>query len=198
MNTNSTIQNLKYELVVIGASLGGFRALNIVFKELPDDFPLPVAVVVHRHEESDYTLIELLQKNCRLRIKEAEDKEPVKSSVIYIAPAGYHLLIEKGHFALSIDSPVSQARPSVDVLFDSAADIYGSRVIGIILTGTGEDGAGGLNEIKKHGGTIIIQDPETAEGAAMPEAAIHATGCEKIIPLMEIGGELIKLTGVKR
>ncbi|MBI4515666.1 MAG: chemotaxis protein CheB [Deltaproteobacteria bacterium] len=180
-------------IVVIGASLGGTRALQAVLPALPAGFPLPIAVVLHRSADSEAGLGSALQQDCRLTVVEAEDKQEIERGHVYLAPAGYHLLIEGGHCALSIEEPVNFALPSIDVLFESAADSCGERVVGVVLTGNSSDGAEGLATIKRHGGLVIVQDPATAEGTIMPAAAIAATKVDEILPLIEIGPFLARL-----
>ena len=178
---------MAYEVVVIGTSLGGLRALEIVLSGLGKEFPLPVTVVQHREKDSSERLCELLQSHCALRVGQAEDKEEITPGRVYLAPPDYHLLVEEGRLALSTEAPVHYARPSVDVLFESAADAYGERVVGVILTGSGKDGAQGSARIRERGGFVVVQDPETAESRAMPEAAMAACEVDLILPLSEIG-----------
>ena len=176
---------MAFELVVIGASLGGLQALETLLAGLPQAFPLPVVVVQHRHKDSS-DLVALLQRYSLLPVSEVEDKEEIRPGRVYLAPADYHLLIEASHFALSLEAPVEYARPSIDVLFESAAEAYAERVIGIILTGASQDGAQGLAKIKASGGLTVVQSPATAEGQTMPAAAIAATQVDQILPLSEI------------
>src|SRR5215212_4683664 len=163
-----------YGLIVVGASLGGFHALETLLGGLPRDFPLPVAVVQHRSSDSDELLATLLRRSSRLPIVEVEDKHSITPGEIYIAPANYHLLVEEGHFALSTEGPVQFARPSIDVLFESAADAYRDKVVAVLLSGSNSDGARGMARIKEYGGLAIVQDPASAESSRMPEAAIAA------------------------
>jgi len=179
-------------LVVVGASFGGFDALKVMLGALPAAFPLPLAVVQHQGSQGT-GLAGLLQRHTALVVVDAEDKDDTLPGVAYLAPPGYHLLVEPGSIALSVDPPVMHARPSIDVLFESAADVYGSRVIGIVLTGTGRDGAAGLARIKQRGGRAIVQDPTTALRAAMPEAALASTIVDWILPLEKIGPRLVEL-----
>ncbi|MEH2084548.1 MAG: chemotaxis protein CheB [Nostoc sp.] len=184
---------MSFKIVVIGTSLGGLSALKIVLSNLPADFPVPIAIVQHRHKESSNTLQDLLQESTLLKIHEVEDKEEILPGHIYIAPADYHLLVEPGHFALSTDEPVSYARPSIDVLFESAADVYTEEVIGVILTGANQDGKQGLKKIKARGGITIVQEPATAESDIMPEAAISAIEVDWILTLLNIASQMVKL-----
>lgn len=182
-----------FELVVVGTSLGGLNTLSTIFGQLPASFTTPIAVVQHRHRDSDGLLVNLLQRASHLPIVEIEDKVPLNSGCIYLAPADYHVLVEPGQFALSVDEPVLHARPSIDVLFESAADAYGVRVLGIILTGASSDGALGLEAIKARGGTTLVQEPRTAECAIMPEAALAATAVDYVVPLMDIAQTMVHL-----
>jgi two-component system chemotaxis response regulator CheB len=182
-----------FAIVVIGTSTGGLTALKQLLGALPEHFPLPVAVAQHRHRDSDNRLGDHLQPYLVLPIKEVEDKDALLPGHIYLAPADYHLLVEPEHLSLSIDEPVSFARPSIDVLFESAADTYTDQVIGIILTGANQDGARGLAKIKAYGGVAIAQDPTTAENGTMPQAAINTLSVDYILPLTAIAPCLIDL-----
>lgn len=184
---------MAFEIVVIGASYGGLSALQVLLPELSQDFPLPVVVVQHRRKDVDDGLCEYMRKHSHLPLNEPNDKEKVEPGRVYLAPRDYHLLIEESIFALSTESPVGFARPSIDVLFESAADVYHERIIGVILTGANRDGASGLARIKALGGMAVVQDPQTAESAVMPEAAIAATPVDRILPLPEIGDFLNEL-----
>lgn len=155
---------------------------------MPDEVDLPIVVAQHRHPDSlDATLRGLLGGQIGRPVVDVEDKLPIEAGCVYLAPPGYHLLVERGSFALSVDERVKFARPSIDVLFESAADSYGAGVIGIILTGANEDGAAGLAEIKRRGGVAIVQDPAGAARRSMPDAAIAATAADAVLPLEEIG-----------
>lgn len=181
------------KIVVIGVSVGGLSALKILLQNIPKDFPSPIIVVQHRHPESRDQLGDILQQHTLLKVREVEDKDEILPGYVYLAPADYHLLVEPGFFALSTDQPVSYARPSIDVLFESAADVYGSQVIGIILTGANEDGAQGLKMVKLHYGIAIVQDPTTAECPVMPKAAMNAVAVDWILPLEAIAEKLVYL-----
>jgi two-component system chemotaxis response regulator CheB len=159
--------------VVIGASAGAVQALLVILPALPASFSLPIFVVVHVPSDRDHALVSLLQTRCRITVKEAEDKEPVVGGTVYFAPADYHLLVEAdGGLALSADEPVNYSRPSIDVLFESAADVYGPDLLGVILTGANHDGSGGLKAVLDAGGAGIVQDPAEAYAATMPETAL--------------------------
>lgn len=222
IRTQSAGGRRPYELIVIGASLGGLDALITVLRALPADFPAALAIVQHRSADTDERLAEILQNVCALPVLEAEDKMGIEPGHVYLAPTDYHLLIEDcrmrtlvpeasrsgildfgnalprseisnikssicNHFALSTDEPVNHARPSIDVFFESVAEAYGEKVIGVLLTGSNEDGAQGLAVIKQRGGLTISQDPKTAKARAMPRAAIALNAADYILPLKEIG-----------
>ena len=177
-----------YELICVGASWGGFEAFRRLLTDIPADVDVPIVLAQHRHPDSaGAALAELLSLRTQRRIVDAEDKMPIERNLVYLAPPDYHLLVQPGSFALSLDARVQWARPSIDVLFESAAYAYGPGAIGIILTGANEDGAAGLAAIKQHGGVAIVQDPAGATRRAMPEAAIAATVADAILPLDEIG-----------
>ncbi|UBF28921.1 chemotaxis protein CheB [Kovacikia minuta CCNUW1] len=182
---------MAFEIIVIGTSLGGLSALRVLLGSLPRDFPLAIAVVQHRYKDFNNSLSSFLQQFLSLPIKDVEDKDPIQPGKIYLAPADYHLLVEPGYFSLSIDEPVSFARPSIDVLFESAADTYRDRTVGIVLTGANHDGARGLSSIKTANGLTIVQDPASAESNIMPLAAIAATCVDAILPLAEIAPYLM-------
>ncbi|MBH8551556.1 chemotaxis protein CheB [Nostocaceae cyanobacterium CENA357] len=184
---------MSFKIIVIGTSLGGLSALKKILINLPTDFLTPIAIVQHRHKDSGKTLQELLQEYTLLPIREVEDKEKILPGQIYLAPPDYHLLIEPDYFALSTDEPVSYARPSIDVLFESAADIYAEQVIGVILTGANEDGKQGLKKVKARGGITIVQEPTTAESSIMPKAAISAVAVDWIVSLSELAPLLVNL-----
>ncbi|NYT82924.1 chemotaxis protein CheB [Alcaligenaceae bacterium] len=179
--------------VVIGASAGAIQALSEILPALPADFPLPILVVVHVPADRNSMLASLFESKCRMAVREAEDKEPALGGVIYFAPAGYHLLVEaEGTLSLSNDEEVMYSRPSIDVLFESAADAYGSAVIGIILTGANSDGAKGLKAIEAAGGAVLVQDPATACASAMPLAALSACVSARACSLKQIVNFLVK------
>jgi two-component system chemotaxis response regulator CheB len=182
-----------FELIVIGCSLGGMRALQIVLSTLPATFTVPVAVVQHRHRFSNEGLPIYLRRSSPLPVVDVDDKQWIKPGVVYLAPADYHLLVERGVFSLSVDDRVAYSRPSIDVLFQSAAEAYGDKVVGVVLTGSNQDGAEGVKRIKARDGFLVVQDPETAEAPSMPRAAIAATRVDRILPLERIGPFLVEL-----
>jgi two-component system chemotaxis response regulator CheB len=175
-----------FEIVVVGTSTGGLRAVQTLLSGLPQEFPLAVVVVQHRESKTELGLCEYLNRHSNLTVSEPEDKEEIEPGRVYLAPRDYHLLIENRAFALSTDAPVSFARPSIDVLFESAADEYRQATIGVILTGVNQDGARGLARIKSRGGLVLVQDPQTAACREMPQAAINQTQVDRVLPLEEI------------
>ena len=199
-NTIPLVGDCPYEIVVVGTSLGGLHALEILLAGLPKNFPLPVAIAQHRHKTSDDSLSFFLQRQCVLPLVEAEDKDVIVPGSVYLAPADYHLLVEAGsaqghrpYFALSTEAPVCYARPSINVLFESAADAYGEKAIGVILTGASNDGTQGLAKIKAYGGLAIVQEPSTAESPTMPKAAIASVATDWIVPLGDIAPLIVHL-----
>jgi len=188
-----------FEAVVIGASAGGIRALSVVLSALPADFGLPILVVQHIHPNSDSYLVTILGNHARLLIKQADEKEPIEPNTVYLAPPGYHMLVEDDRtISFSLEAPVKFARPSIDVLFDTAVDVYRNGLIGVILTGANNDGAEGCRRIKQTGGYVIAEDPTSAETPMMPKSAIAATTVDQIIPLPNIGPHLVQLINHSR
>ena len=178
------------QIVVIGTSSGGLEAMQVLLPGLGDRFPCPLVVAQHRGKETGSGLLDFMQKSCRMPIEEPEDKSPIEPGRVYLAPGDYHLLVEKGHFALSTDAPVWYARPSINVLFESAADAYAETTIGVILSGANGDGALGLAAIKARGGTTIVEEPSTAAYRVMPDAALSASVVDRVLPLVEIAAFL--------
>ena len=183
-----------FSIAVVGASWGGLAALSELIRNLPEDFPIPVAVVQHRSKHADDLLASLLQDITPLRVVDVEDKEPIVPGNVYIAPANYHMLVEQGHFSLTTDPLVRFSRPSIDVTFVSAADTYPGTTVGVILTGANDDGSRGLRHIVNRGGKAIVQDPATAESRPMPAAALSAVPEAQVLPLVKIAGHLVALT----
>lgn len=178
---------MQCDAIVMGASAGGLWALSAILERLPENFPAPVIIVQHRARDESARLEEVLQAKTRLRVKQADEKESIQEGMAYIAPPDYHLLVEKDRsFSLSCDPPVLYSRPSIDVLFESAARVYESRLAGIILTGANRDGAAGMEAIQKRGGITIAQDPSEAQYTAMPQAAIDTGSVQYIFTLKEI------------
>lgn len=189
MNTPSK----KYRAVVIGASSGGMNALKTLLPSLPAGFPLPLIIVQHIGPFSDSVWIEILDKMCALKVREASEKDKIEPGTVFIAPPNYHLLIEKDEtFSLSADVKVNFARPSIDVLFETAAFVFGSGLIGILLTGSNSDGALGIKAIKEHGGITVAQDPATAESPYMPAAAIATGNVDYVLSFKKIIDLLIQ------
>lgn len=187
--------NRRFDAVVVGVSAGGINALSKLVSYFPATFCLPIFIVQHISPKSDNYLVDILRKVTKLKVKEADEKENVSGGVIYLAPPNYHLLIEDDHtISLSTEERISFARPSVDVLFESAAYVYTSKLIGVILTGANKDGALGLQRIKELGGTAIVQNPTTAEVNSMPIAAIQATNVDYVLDLDEIGPKIIEIS----
>jgi two-component system chemotaxis response regulator CheB len=184
---------LKFEIIVVGTSYGGLAALQTMLPALAPDFRMPVVIVQHRGKDSD-NLCEFLQRHSALPLSEPNDKEAIAPGRVYLAPRDYHLLIERDGFALSTEAPVAYARPSVNVLFESAADVYQEHVVGVVLTGTNTDGARGLAKIKSYGGLCVVEDPASAESRGMPAAAIAATPVDAILPLARIAPFLNQLS----
>jgi two-component system chemotaxis response regulator CheB len=184
-------------VVAIGASWGGLRAIERVLEPLPADFPAAVVIAQHRRVGTDSALAALLGSHCELTVCEAEDKQALDPGVVLVAPPDYHLLVELGAVALSVDEPVNYSRPSIDVLLTSAADNYGDRAVGIVLTGANADGAAGLARIAARGGIAIVQDPDSAARREMPAAALAATPAARVLALDDIGRLLAELTATR-
>jgi two-component system chemotaxis response regulator CheB len=179
------------EAVVIGASAGALEVLSNLLPALPSDYRLPILIVVHLPPDKTSLLAELLRVRCAIRVREAEDKEPIEPGVVYFAPPDYHLLVEEDkRLSLSDDEPVLFSRPSIDVLFESAADAYGGGLIGVVLTGANSDGANGLKAVVEAGGVAVVQSPGSAYAVAMPEAAIAACPAARVLPVNEIAAYL--------
>jgi two-component system, chemotaxis family, protein-glutamate methylesterase/glutaminase len=181
------VSGLAPEAIVIGASAGALEALSSLLPGLPADYRLPILVVVHLPPDKTSLLAELLRARCAIRVREAEDKEPIEPGVAYFAPPDYHLLVEQNkRLSLSDDEPVLFSRPSIDVLFESAADAYGGGLIGVVLTGANSDGANGLKAVVEAGGVAVVQSPGSAYAVAMPEAAIATCPDARVLPVNEI------------
>lgn len=184
---------MAYEIVVVGTSWGGLSALRELIVGFPPTLGVPIVVVQHRHKQSDHLLPTLLQDETSLCVCEVEDKAPMMAGNVYVAPADYHLLIEPGFFSLSMDEPVRFSRPSIDVTFQSAADAYGARTVGVVLTGANADGAQGLRRIVARGGLGFVQTPATAESPTMPQAAIKAVPEARVMTIAEIATQISAL-----
>ncbi len=185
---------MNFEAVVIGVSAGGLDALDSILPQLPAGFPVSVLIVQHISPDSDNFLSKRFERRCSNRVKEAEDKDVILPGTIYFAPPNYHLLVETDKsLALSVDPRVNFSRPSIDVLFETAAEAFLDTLIGVILTGSNEDGAEGLAAVKEHGGLAIVQDPRTAAAEQMPLAALKATRADYIVALNEVAALLNEL-----
>ncbi|MFL5577017.1 MAG: chemotaxis protein CheB [Gemmatimonadaceae bacterium] len=199
MSESAPPLGVSHGLVVVGASWGGLTVLSRLVADLPADLALSIAIVQHRSKESDHVLAQLLQDRAELRVREVEDKEPIVPGHVYVAPPDYHMLVDlvadQPHFSLTVDPPVRYSRPSIDVTFMSAADAFGPRAVGVVLTGANEDGAAGLRRIVDRGGHAIVQDPDTAEVRTMPLAARRAVPSAEVLPIEHIGPRLLTLVG---
>jgi two-component system, chemotaxis family, protein-glutamate methylesterase/glutaminase len=183
MNLTSAVRG-KIEAVVIGASAGGIQALMEILPALPPHANVSVFVVIHLPRDRPSLLVEVFSRRCALKVREAEDKEPVVAGTVYFAPANYHLLLEQGpHLALSADDLVHHARPAIDVLFESAAEVFGERLLGIILTGANEDGADGLAAVHDAGGMTVVQEPQSAHSSLMVLSALERRSPDLVLPL---------------
>ena len=181
------MSNQVYRAVVIGVSMGGMEALTALLTELPADYPLPLLVVQHQSPQFDSNLPEILDRQCRITVVEGLAGMPVEPGCVYIAPPAYHLLVEPDEtLGLSVDPPVNFSIPSVDVLFESAAEVYRDQLIGIVLTGANSDGARGLKAVKAQGGMALVQEPATAMAPQMPNAAMAATRVDRVLTLPQL------------
>lgn len=181
--------------VAIGASAGGVQALLQILPALPADYPLPILIVVHVPPDRNNALVPLFASKCLVQVKEAEDKEPMSPGV-YFAPSDYHLLVETdASLSLSSDELVNHSRPAIDVLFETAADAFGSELAGFILTGANDDGARGLRALAEAGGLAFVEDPIDAYASTMPAAALRACPGATVLPLAAVGRHLLSLGG---
>ena len=189
-----TGSRLKYRCISIGVSAGGMEALSIIIPGLPASFPVPVVVIQHISPHSDNYMTRHLDNISAIKVKEVDEKEKIKPGIVYTAPPNYHVLLEEDEtFSLSVEERVNFARPSIDVFFQSAADVYGPHLVGVVLTGANNDGSQGLKMIKEKGGLTIVQDPDTADVDGMPRAAIAATKIDHILTLEQICPFLLQL-----
>ena len=186
---------LSFDLIVMGTSLGGFAALKAVLSPIPRDFSVPILVVRHQAADTDDFVIEALNKESQLTVKFAEDGERPMPAWVYLAPPDRHLLVNNDHrLKLSHGGMVNFSRPAIDLLFQSAARVYKTKVLAVMLTGANKDGAVGVMEVKANGGKVMIQDPTTAVADAMPKAALAAVEVDYVIPLSQVGPQLWTLT----
>ncbi|MES2205991.1 MAG: chemotaxis protein CheB [Pseudomonadota bacterium] len=193
-----TFDSLKNSIdaIVIGTSAGGVEALSVLIPAFPVNLRASIFIVIHLPRERPSLLVEIFSSKCALSVCEAQDKEPVQPGTVYFAPPNYHLLLDKGpQLALSVDDPVNFSRPSIDVLFESAADVYGKRLLGVILTGGNEDGAYGLESIHHAGGITMVQQPESAQVPFMPASALKRKAADFVLPLPQIADLFRTLNG---
>ena len=184
----------RFKCVVIGVSSGGMQALSAILPYLKRSFPMSVVVVQHISPHSDNYMTRYLDNICDVTVKEVDEKEKTMPGVVYTAPPNYHVLVEEDYtLSLSVEDRINFARPSVDVLFESAAEVFGETLVGVILTGANNDGSRGLKRIKEKGGLTIVENPETAEVDSMPLAAIAEAEVDHILDLAEIGPFLANL-----
>lgn len=184
------MSNARYDIAVVGTSWGGLAALRELVSCLPNDLPIPVVLIQHRHKLSDSALPQLLQDKTQLRVCEVEDKMPIEPACVYVAPADYHLLVEPDYFTLSVEEPIRYSRPSIDLSFFSAADVFGAKTIGVVLTGANADGSAGLKRIAERGGMTMVQEPATAESPTMPTSALKAVPSSRVLTINLIGSAI--------
>jgi two-component system, chemotaxis family, protein-glutamate methylesterase/glutaminase len=188
------VQGRTTEAVVIGASAGGVNALMQVLPALPRGYRLPIVVVIHVKSGRHNQLVDVFQQRVAIPVREAGDKEDVVPGTLYFAPAGYHLLLENDRsFSLSCDAPLHFTRPAIDITMETAADVYGQGLVGMLLTGANEDGAAGMAAIGKAGGLTVVQDPKDADVAVMPQEAINTRAPDLVLPLEQIKQLLLML-----
>ena len=186
------------DAIVVGASAGGVEALLTIFADLGPDFSLPIIVVLHVPDERRNQLVDVFGRRLGIAVKEAADKQPIEPGTVYFAPPGYHLSVERDHsFSLSQEARVHYSRPSIDYLFESAADVYQQRLAAILLTGANQDGAQGLEMVQREGGITIIQNPDEALVPTMPQAALSRIKPDYILPLRGIGRLLFELERIE-
>jgi two-component system chemotaxis response regulator CheB len=194
MRKDEKVPHLPYRCIAMGVSAGAMDALSVIIPQLPASFSIPVVVIQHISPHSDNYMTCYLDKISPLRVKEVDEKEKITPGFVYTAPPNYHVLVEEDEtFSLSVEGRINFARPSIDVFFEAAADVYGPQLVGIILTGGNNDGGRGLKIIKERGGLAIVQDPQTAEADGMPRAALEITKVDHILPLEKIGPFLVRM-----
>ncbi|MGB3620420.1 MAG: chemotaxis protein CheB [Ketobacter sp.] len=184
----------RLELVVVGASSGGLETLIEFLQALPEQYQVPTVVVLHQRANRVSGVPEMLSKYTHLKVVEPEDKQKIETGCMYIAPPNYHLLIDADHsIALSLDAPLNYSRPSIDMAFISASEVYEQHLAGCIFTGANSDGADGCVAIKRNGGTVFVQDPVEASVDTMPLSAIKAVRVDGVLSIHEIAGRLVKM-----
>lgn len=192
---DTTTLRERIDAIVIGASAGGVEALSVVLPALPARLRAAVFVVLHLPRERPSLLVDIFAAKCRVPVVEAGDKEPVVPGTVTFAPPDYHLLVDGSLLSLSADELVNFSRPSIDVLFESAVDVYAARLMGIILTGGNDDGAAGLDAIRRAGGITVVQQPETAQTSLMPESALQRGAADFVLTIDGIAALLRGLDG---
>lgn len=181
----------RFNALVIGTSAGGLNALTRILPALDSDFPAPIIIVQHMSPDGSNYTASLLDRISKVIVKEGDEKEKLEPGTVYLAAPNYHLLIERDKsLSLTVDPKVNYSRPSIDVLFESAAEAYRDKLLGLILTGANNDGTMGAVKIIKFGGSVIVEDPESAEASAMPLSVIENCKVDKILPLDEIADYL--------
>jgi two-component system chemotaxis response regulator CheB len=189
---------VSFKAIVIGASAGGMEAIKSILSRLPADFSLPIIIVQHMKAGKSSNTEDYFKRYCKINIKEAESNMKIKKGVAYFAPPNYHLLVEKNKtLTLSVEEKMNYSRPSIDVLFETAADVYKKELIGVILTGASSDGSNGLLEIKNKGGLCIVQDPKTALMNIMPSEALKKVEADYVLSLEDIADALIGFKDLK-
>ncbi|MBC3348359.1 MULTISPECIES: chemotaxis protein CheB [Pseudomonas] len=182
------------QAVVVGASAGGVEALLKVFGQLPKGFGVPILVVLHLPDERDSQMAQVFGHRLAIPVQEAQDKQNIQPGTLYVASPGYHLSVEADRsLSLSLEEPVHHSRPSIDVLFESAADAFGPNLLAVVLTGANNDGAQGLAKVRERGGITVVQDPDEAQVSTMPEAALALQEPDHILTLQGIGQLLAAL-----
>ncbi len=185
-------------MIVMGGSLGAMQSVQSILRALPADFAMPIAIALHRPADDQDILTPLLQRGCALHVSEVLDKEPIEAGRIYVAPPDYHVLVEADCLSLSVDERVNHARPSIDVLFESAALAYAARAIAVVLSGAGADGARGAAAVEQSGGTVLVESPATAFRPDLPAAVLAATTAAKSLSLAQIAAMLNGVSNASR
>ncbi len=186
------MSSYQFEIVAVGASAGGLKALTEILSSIPGDFPVPILIVQHLDPRHKSLMAEILQRHCKMRVKEAENGDRLEP-VVYIAPPNKHMLIGNRKIALTSTEFVHYSRPSIDLMFESVAAVFGDTAIGVILSGTGVDGAQGIKAIKERGGTTMAQNQETSEHFGMPQAAIATGAVDFVLPVQDIAPAILSL-----
>ena len=191
--------NAHYSAVVIGASAGGLNAVSTLLSKIPENYALPIIIVQHRAKEEKELLEEILSQKCKIKVKQADEKEKIIGGIVYVAPPDYHLMVEHDRtFSLSKDPAVKHSRPSIDVLFETASNVYKDELVAVILTGASDDGADGIKLVHHHHGLTIAQNPGEAVHPAMPVSSIRTGSIKRILSLNEIQGFLLQLSKKQR